>query len=87
MAKSLDGADLLLKVAREVVVELILEEGERGIERARKGVEVVEDQALGSARGLSDIRDTGPGEAARAHDIDRGPEDALAALLGCLRGQ
>jgi hypothetical protein len=48
---------------------------------------VVEDQALGGARGFSDIGDARPGEAPGAHDIDRGPEDALAALLGCLRGQ
>ena len=85
MTQTLDGASLLLEIPREVVVELILEQGEGGIKGPVKGVEVVEHKSLGGASSLRNIADARTGEAAGADDVNGCPKDALPAFFGCLR--
>ena len=60
MSQSLDGADLLLEIAREVVVELVLKESECGIEGAGAGRPVRR-----SVRSTAGMRRRGTAGAAR----------------------
>ena len=87
VAQAFNGSGLLAQISIKVLVELVLKEGEGGVEGSSEGPEVIEDQSLRGASSISDVGDTCASEASVTHDVNGGAQDPVSPFLRCLGRQ